>query len=268
MLSPALISAGASLLSGVMGKKAADSAQQSQERQNEANIALQREFAQSGIQWKVADAKAAGIHPLAALGAQTHSFAPVVVGAAPDYSMANAVGQMGQNLSSAVARTRDAGQRFEAAFSAKSMQLDLEHKELQNYLLASQIKRLQAEPSPGIPDVSRGAATGSSVVRPAEVTAGRFDDPAITAGPAGSAFSEYKIGGPNVYGTISVPSNDASQGMESQGTLATLYQSGMHALLRSIDEFYYGGNKPKIKYEIPAGRSWEWDRIKQKWRLK
>ena len=32
---------------------------------------MQKEFAQNGIRWKVADAKAAGIHPLAALGAQT-----------------------------------------------------------------------------------------------------------------------------------------------------------------------------------------------------
>jgi uncharacterized protein YnzC (UPF0291/DUF896 family) len=40
---------------------------------NAANVAMQKEFAQKGIQWKVNDAKAAGVHPLAALGAQTHS---------------------------------------------------------------------------------------------------------------------------------------------------------------------------------------------------
>lgn len=44
------------------------------------NRNLQREFAQSGIQWKVADAKAAGVHPLYALGASTHSFSPVSAG--------------------------------------------------------------------------------------------------------------------------------------------------------------------------------------------
>jgi hypothetical protein len=40
---------------------------------NSANIAMQKEFAQQGIGWKVADAKKAGIHPLFALGASTHS---------------------------------------------------------------------------------------------------------------------------------------------------------------------------------------------------
>lgn len=33
------------------------------------NIKLQKQFAQTGIQWKVADAKKAGIHPVYALGA-------------------------------------------------------------------------------------------------------------------------------------------------------------------------------------------------------
>jgi hypothetical protein len=44
------------------------------------NIAHQKEFAQKGIRWKVQDAKEAGLHPLAALGAQTGSFSPVSVG--------------------------------------------------------------------------------------------------------------------------------------------------------------------------------------------
>lgn len=44
------------------------------------NADLQREFAQHGISWKVADAKRAGVHPLAALGAQTQSASPVYVG--------------------------------------------------------------------------------------------------------------------------------------------------------------------------------------------
>lgn len=40
------------------------------------NVALQREFAQNSIQWRVDDAKNAGIHPLYALGAQGASYTP------------------------------------------------------------------------------------------------------------------------------------------------------------------------------------------------
>lgn len=47
-----------------------------QERINNQNIALQREFAQNSIQWRVNDAKLAGLHPLAALGASGTSYTP------------------------------------------------------------------------------------------------------------------------------------------------------------------------------------------------
>ena len=49
---------------------------QSRERQNQANIDNQKLFAKKGLQWKAADAKAAGLHPLFALGAPTMSFTP------------------------------------------------------------------------------------------------------------------------------------------------------------------------------------------------
>lgn len=45
----------------------------SDRRANEQNAALQREFAQHGIRWKVEDAKKAGLHPLYAMGAITPS---------------------------------------------------------------------------------------------------------------------------------------------------------------------------------------------------
>lgn len=54
---------------------------------NALNYEHQKEFAQNGIRWKVADAKAAGLHPLAALGAQTSGYTPsAVVGDSPDFS--------------------------------------------------------------------------------------------------------------------------------------------------------------------------------------
>lgn len=40
----------------------------------------QERFAKHGLQWKVQDAKQAGLHPLAAIGANTHSFSPMAIG--------------------------------------------------------------------------------------------------------------------------------------------------------------------------------------------
>lgn len=48
-----------------------------EEKFNRLQYEYQREFAQKGIQWRVEDAKAAGIHPLYALGASTAGYQPV-----------------------------------------------------------------------------------------------------------------------------------------------------------------------------------------------
>lgn len=65
---------------------------------------LQKEFAQNGIQWKVADAKAAGLHPLYALGANTASYTPV---SQDSSSMGNAVSDAGAYLGKAVDQSLD-----------------------------------------------------------------------------------------------------------------------------------------------------------------
>ncbi|AZL83016.1 DNA pilot protein [Apis mellifera associated microvirus 41] len=103
----------------VFGDRSADKAYQQQ-----------KEFAQSGIQWRVEDAKKAGIHPLYALGAQTHQFSPTTVGT--DFA------GVGQNLGRAIDATRTSGQRNDAV--SKTMQdLELTRMSLSNDLLRQQI---------------------------------------------------------------------------------------------------------------------------------
>lgn len=136
-----LISAGASLLGGLLGKS-------SQEKANEQNIALQKEFAQNSIQWKAADALKAGIHPLYAMGAQTTSFSPTLVG---DTALPTALGNMGQDISRAIDVTRTRDDRMGAV--GKTMQdLTLIRMGLENELLASQIAKVrQAGGNPAFP---------------------------------------------------------------------------------------------------------------------
>ena len=62
---------------------------------NSANIGMNYDFAKNGIQWRVEDAKKAGIHPLAALGAQTHSPS---IGVMADTSVAQGVSAAAQSL--------------------------------------------------------------------------------------------------------------------------------------------------------------------------
>lgn len=135
-------------------------------KQNDANkkaAALQykqqKEFAQSGIQWKVEDAKKAGIHPLYGLGANTISYAPQSVGG-PDYGyMADA----GQNIGRAIDATRSNPAKAAAtaltAVQLEGLQLDNDLKRAQlNSALAT--ARQTGNP-PGMPSVNtQPAANG------------------------------------------------------------------------------------------------------------
>lgn len=131
-----LVAAGTSLIGGLFGQK-------SQEKTAEKNIQLQKDFAQQGIQWKVADAKAAGIHPLYALGAQTHSFSPVSVGDSLSPALANA----GQDIGRAINSTSDGSTRVSAIAKAAEA-LALEKAGLENELLRSQIRRNNSAGTP------------------------------------------------------------------------------------------------------------------------
>jgi len=138
------------LVSNFFGNKAAKRSERHAHTMFDRNAALQREFAQSGIQWKVSDAKKAGIHPLVAMGAQTHSASPVALGA--DHSGITAGGQ---DISRAIQTAANAPSKRRQLYTAKVMELDLRNRELQNDLLASQIaKNTQAGqiPRTGISD--------------------------------------------------------------------------------------------------------------------
>lgn len=162
MVSPALISAGATLAGGLLGNRSSRKAAQ-------ANINLQREFAQQGIRWKVADAKAAGIHPLYALGAATHSFSPVSV----SDPRGEALHSMGQDIGRAMHATATAAERrehearlAEAAMRAEGREIErhrstLATDEVQRQFYAAQTARLlQNASGPPTPAAASGVSSG------------------------------------------------------------------------------------------------------------
>lgn len=173
------ISGATSLLGASMASKATKEAnaanRAAQEQANRTAIALrdqdherQERFAKSGIQWRAADAAAAGIHPLYALGANvpTYSPSPVQVGASTataDTSMGSAVASMGQDIGRAINSTRTPDQR-DAAYVKTVQDLSLQKMGLENTLLASQIKRLQANANPPFPQSAPGS-TASDVLK-------------------------------------------------------------------------------------------------------
>lgn len=148
----ALIGAATSLFAGNQQNKANKKAAELQYKQ-------QKEFAQSGIQWKTEDAKKAGIHPLYAMGANTVSYSPQSVGGA-DYSH---ISDAGQNIGRAIDATRSGPARGVAtaltAIQMEGLQLDNDIKRATlNSALAT---ARQPGNSPGLPSATQTAgATG------------------------------------------------------------------------------------------------------------
>lgn len=109
---------------------------------NSDNIQQSREFAQSGVQWRVADAKAAGIHPLAALGMPLSQPASLS-SSGNDY--ARTFADMGQSLG----RSADAVLTHSERVSKEALStLALERAGLENELLRTQITNAQRANNP------------------------------------------------------------------------------------------------------------------------
>lgn len=129
---------------GVAGLISGGQSSASAERLNQLNYEHQKEFAQNGIRWKVADAKAAGLHPLAALGASTAQYTPATaIGDSPDWSF---LADAGQSIGRAVDAKRTQQERVEqqqkqdAAFALKA-----ENQKAENDLIRAQTASIQQD---------------------------------------------------------------------------------------------------------------------------
>lgn len=141
-----------------------------QQRNREEDIRLQKEYATSGIQMRVADARKAGIHPIYALGGSGATYTPSAISltaptsshsgspprggmALPNASagsMASPVNAMGQDISRALMASSTFAQR-DAAFSQTVQEMQLQNFTLRNQLLAAQIQKLKANNNPPMP---------------------------------------------------------------------------------------------------------------------
>lgn len=145
-----ILSAGANLIGGLLNRNAAKDAAQKQQENFNTNIQMQKDFAQQGIRWRVADAKAAGIHPLFALGSSGASFSPIATTVGADTSMGTALANAGQDVGRAINSTRTQSERV-TAVSEAAQKLSLTKMDLENQLLASQIAKLNQTPNPAMP---------------------------------------------------------------------------------------------------------------------
>lgn len=127
---------------GIAGLIGSGQSQANAAKLNQLNYEHQKEFAQNGIRWRVADAKAAGLHPLAALGAQGVSYSPsAVIGDSPDYSFLK---DMGQGIGRAMDAKRTQQERVEQEEKSNALfNEELKGKQLQNQETETRIQQMK-----------------------------------------------------------------------------------------------------------------------------
>lgn len=129
---------------------------------------FQQDYIKNSAQWRVEDAKKAGLHPMAALGMSTPSFSPVSAPSAPEYASSSNFDPMefGQNLNYPATKGKTAQQQQQMTdLTIKGLELDNEYKQAQIDqmkvdTLASSIASNQAFGSPPSPKVNLQEPTG------------------------------------------------------------------------------------------------------------
>lgn len=197
MVMPVLAAAAPSMIGNLVGGLFGRS---SAKKQASQQAALQREFAQNGIRWKVEDAKAAGIHPLYALGAQTNSYQPIAI----DDPMGNALSNMGQDVSRAIQAQATPEEKAIRTLQMQQAAENIAKTQAERDYIYAQIAKLNQSDnqSGGLPSElptlqsgpQTGAQTGRAKIVPAEVTSARPGAPQLTAGPDNPTFQAHSLG--------------------------------------------------------------------------
>lgn len=173
----ALIGAGASLLGGMLDRKSASS-------QVDQSNAMQREFAQHGIRWKVEDAKAAGVHPLYAIGGSGAAYSPPPIVTGQGSSIAQA------------------GQDIGRAFRAQQSEPERELHDAQMRVLRAQASKDEA--------LARAADSESMRSNQSDQHAIPFPYPSIAASPNWA---------PNVHERPIIDGQLPSRGVNADGSV-------------------------------------------------
>lgn len=124
---------------------------------------FQQDYAKSVMQWRVEDAKKAGVHPMAALGMSNPSYSPVSLPSIPSSAGIDASFnpmEFGQSLNYAATKAKDRQQQAQmVGLQMRGLELDNEFKQaqidaLKVDTLASSIASDQALSSPASPPVN------------------------------------------------------------------------------------------------------------------
>lgn len=248
-------------------------------RDRNAAKEMNYDFAKNGIQWKVDDARAAGIHPLFALGSQTNtpSFSAGVSGFHSGVSSGFGLGAAGQNISRAISSSQDNSERENTEiFNASVRSLELERMRLQNKALENDVALGQANLSsqalrtqqagPAFPSVNshgqvipgQANARQSSLIKvnPAVSTANHPSAPGTEA----ATIPDLGFARTNDGGLAPVPSDQVKNRIEDDFINETAWKI-RNLLPATVD---YAGSAPPSAW-LPKGKVWSFSIPRGAW---
>lgn len=269
---PAVASLAGTAIGGIMSSNTASANRDAQFAMNESNIAMQREFAQHGIRWKVADAQAAGVHPLFAMGASTPTFSPSQFMPVDDNTgeiVARGLSSAGQDIGRAVAAGQTKTERNNGITSA----LALERQQLENDLLRSQIVRNLGQVGPGFPRGGSGPlagmtndvaspALGPAKMEPTEVGTAAPGSPGLASGPY-NPMVRFAVS-PDGKGFQSFP----AKGLYSDEEITSpmfLDWYVRNRLLPNVDTTGRGPTAKQVAAMFPGAVGARWSYEEQRW---
>lgn len=209
----------------------------------------QKEFAQSGISWRVADAKAAGVHPVWALGGGGAAYSPQPIQVGADRGGSWSI--KGQDVSRAAQSTMSPEEKilFELDLDMKkiqreSMQIDLDAK-----------RRNRDQIGPGMPSTSIPGdmfAGDFATTKPAERISHDSEDWSTTASAASPGYEKFHIsdadGRPVEIVLPSGGKGTMTEALESMSESWPLLYAGVSENLRRDPELIY-----KMRHLWPGG---------------
>lgn len=148
LIGASAISAGSSLLGGVLGSSSSRSESKANRREARRQFNIQDEYNKNRLQYTVKDAIKAGVNPVAAIGSASGHYSPTISAGGDSGAgnmIADSVSNAGRSISDMILK-REA--RQDRAIQLESAKLDLEAKRLQNDILRG---KLLSETQPGIP---------------------------------------------------------------------------------------------------------------------
>jgi hypothetical protein len=258
----AAIGAAARLAGGFLKSRSQKAANKTNIALKEKDVAYQTEFAQNGIRWRVEDARAAGISPLAAMGANTHSYTPSAIGVTPEDGVAEGISRAGGNIDRAIRATQSERARLENDL----LRSQIKGQEIENAVKISNNARMGANPNPPGP--------GSNFIVPGQVQSGLKGDirvmPRKTVARAHGTNSSVSTGNiPDIaysagrhnqmYPVASKEFAEAAE-MDTLINIPTLNWMFRNQIMPNFDPRWW--NPPSTK-GLPKGYRWEYSSANQ-----